>query len=115
MTFKTKLQDGRIPLPTRLRTLAGVADGDRLDVTFDRGRFIVTPAPTGPAKKSKQQRAGFLQELRDNAPDWLKDAWAESKRKGTDKLTMREINAEIAATRREVRTRQRAQLKQPVR
>lgn len=36
-------------------------------------------------------------------PEWLKEIWAESKRKGLDKLTMREIDAEIAAYRREAR------------
>jgi hypothetical protein len=34
------------------------------------------------------------------APDWLKKIWAESKRKGTNKLSMRQIDAEIAAVRR---------------
>lgn len=36
-------------------------------------------------------------------PKVLEEIWAESRRKGTDKLTMREINAEIAAFRREER------------
>lgn len=36
-------------------------------------------------------------------PGVLKEIWAESKRKGLNKLTMREINAEIAACRREKR------------
>ena len=36
-------------------------------------------------------------------PKVLQEIWADSKRKGTDKLTMREINAEIAAYRREKR------------
>jgi prevent-host-death family protein len=35
------------------------------------------------------------------APDWLKSIWANSKKNGTDKLTMREIDEEIAAVRRE--------------
>ena len=39
------------------------------------------------------------------APKWLKEIWAESKRKGTDQLTMRQIDAEIAAARREQRRR----------
>jgi len=34
-------------------------------------------------------------------PAWLEEIWAASRRNGTDKLTMREINAEIAASRRE--------------
>jgi prevent-host-death family protein len=41
------------------------------------------------------------------APDWLKSIQADSKKNGTDKLTMREIDAEIAATRRDI-ARQKA-------
>ena len=41
------------------------------------------------------------------APDWLKDIQAEAKRKGLDKLTMADIDAEIAATRRARRQRRR--------
>jgi len=33
------------------------------------------------------------------APGWLKDAWAESRKNGTDKLTMRETDREIAEVR----------------
>ena len=36
-------------------------------------------------------------------PAWLKAIGAEAKRKGLDKLTMRQIDAEIAAARRERR------------
>jgi prevent-host-death family protein len=36
------------------------------------------------------------------APDWLKSAWAESKKNGTDKLTMRDIDAIIAGDRAQV-------------
>jgi len=35
------------------------------------------------------------------APQWLKTIQTTSKRRGTSKLTMRQINAEIAAARRE--------------
>ncbi len=38
-------------------------------------------------------------------PDWLQDSWDDAKRKGLDKLSMEEINAEIAASRRERRER----------
>ena len=34
-------------------------------------------------------------------PQWLADIQAASKRRGTNKLTMRQIDAEIAAARRE--------------
>jgi prevent-host-death family protein len=37
------------------------------------------------------------------APDWLKEAWADSKAAGTGKMTMDEINEEIATFRREKR------------
>jgi prevent-host-death family protein len=36
-------------------------------------------------------------------PDWLERAWSQAKRKGLDKLTMEDIDAEIAAVRRERR------------
>src|SRR6266404_528894 len=39
------------------------------------------------------------------APDWLKDIQDDAKRKGLDKLTMADIDAEIAAVRRERRER----------
>lgn len=34
-------------------------------------------------------------------PDWLQKAWAGAKRRGLDRLTLDEINAEIDAHRRE--------------
>jgi prevent-host-death family protein len=33
------------------------------------------------------------------APDWLKNIWADAKKNGTDRLTMRDIDEEIAAVR----------------
>jgi hypothetical protein len=36
-------------------------------------------------------------------PDWLKKIGDEAKRKGPNKLSMRQIDAEIAASRRESR------------
>jgi prevent-host-death family protein len=38
-------------------------------------------------------------------PDWLEKSWDSAKRQGLDKLTTREIDAEIAASRRERRGR----------
>lgn len=40
-------------------------------------------------------------------PDWLKKIGEASKRRGTDKLTMRAIDVEIAAVRRQMRLRAR--------
>jgi len=45
------------------------------------------------------------------APQWLKDIQASSKRRGANKLTMRQIDAEIAKVRRQGRNG----IKQPVR
>jgi len=39
-------------------------------------------------------------------PNWLKDIQEDAKRKGLDKLTTSDIDAEIAAARRERRERQ---------
>jgi len=36
-------------------------------------------------------------------PDWLEKSWDSAKRQGLDKLTTKEIDAEIAATRRDRR------------
>ncbi|HEY9125643.1 MAG TPA: type II toxin-antitoxin system Phd/YefM family antitoxin [Acidobacteriaceae bacterium] len=38
-----------------------------------------------------------------NAPAWLREAWEGSRKRGVDKLTMEEIDEEIAAYRREKR------------
>lgn len=38
-------------------------------------------------------------------PDWLQDLWAASKRRGTDKLTPRQIDLIIGKARRELRTK----------
>ena len=36
-------------------------------------------------------------------PNWLEKSWDNAKRRGLDKLTMKDIDAEIAASRRERR------------
>ena len=69
-----------------------VCQGDVLEVKVERGKLTYTPkvlmdrlrelAPTPPALKAVQE---------------------DAKRKGTDKLTMCDINAEVAALRRQTR------------
>ena len=39
-----------------------------------------------------------------SAPDWLRDAWADAKNRGLDKLTTEEIDTEIDDYRREKRS-----------
>src|ERR1700686_4690015 len=38
-------------------------------------------------------------------PDWLEKSWDTAKRRGLDKLTIKDIDAEIAASRRDRRAR----------
>jgi prevent-host-death family protein len=40
------------------------------------------------------------------APDWLKEIQDDAQRKGADKLTMADIDAEVAAVRQQRRARQ---------
>jgi hypothetical protein len=53
------------------------------------------------------KRKRSLREIKDYintiapAPDWLKEIQEDAKRKGLDKLTMKEIDAEIEAVRNE--------------
>ena len=107
MTYRTKIQDGQIVVPSRLRRLAGLAEGDPLDVTFEQGKLVmvapVRSARTAPAPKStpKKRRQEFLQKLRTSAPESLKRMSADSKCHGTDKMSMRQIDAIIAEVRAE--------------
>ena len=43
-----------------------------------------------------------------SAPDWLRESWADAKKRGLNKLTMEEIDAEIEAYRREKRAAAKA-------
>jgi hypothetical protein len=62
---------------------------------------------SAPRRTAKQRREGFLKELRASAPESLKRMWEASRRNGTDKMSMREINAEIAAYRKEARQKRK--------
>ncbi len=41
----------------------------------------------------------------DSAPDWLQESWERAKRLGLDRLSVEEIDAEIAAARKTRRNR----------
>ncbi len=86
-----------------------MADGDRLDVTLDQGRLIVTPDRPSVREPHKKNRKRLLAELGAALEDLRKDA----ERKGANRMTMRQINAEIAAYRKEKRQKEQA-VKQPV-
>ena len=99
VTVKDKYQ---VVIPQAIREKLGISRGDVLEAKAERGRITYTPkTANGRSPGSKAERERFLKQLRAEAPAWLKETWAASKRRGTDKLTMREIDAEIAAVRRE--------------
>jgi AbrB family looped-hinge helix DNA binding protein len=102
VTVKNKYQ---IVIPQAIRKKLGITCGDVLEAKVERGRLTYTPkAVIDRIPAGKAERARFFKQLRDKAPAWLEQIWATSKSRGTDKLTMRQINAEISAARRE-RTR----------
>jgi AbrB family looped-hinge helix DNA binding protein len=97
VTVKNKYQ---VVIPQALREELGISRGDVLEAKVERGRLTYTPKAVIdriPADKAERER--FFKKLREQAPDWLKETWAASKRRGTDKLTMRQIDAEVSAVR----------------
>jgi AbrB family looped-hinge helix DNA binding protein len=98
VTVKDRYQ---VVIPRDLREKLGIGRGDILEAKVERGRLTYTPKSViNRIPSGKAERTRFLKRLHDEAPEWLKEMWAESKRRGTDTITMREINAEIAAIRR---------------
>jgi AbrB family looped-hinge helix DNA binding protein len=98
VTVKNKFQ---VVIPQAIRKQLGLGLGDVLEAKVDRGRLTYTPKmiiDRIPAGKAARER--FFKQLRAEAPASLKAVWTASKRHGTDKLTMREIDAEITAVRR---------------
>jgi AbrB family looped-hinge helix DNA binding protein len=99
VTVKNKYQ---VVIPQALREQLGISRGDVLEAKVERGRLTYTPKTVIdriPAGKTERER--FFKKLSDEAPAWLKEIGAASKRRGTDKLTMRQIDAEVAAVRRQ--------------
>jgi AbrB family looped-hinge helix DNA binding protein len=91
----------RVVIPQSIREELGIGCGDVLEARVERGRITYTPMiviDRVPAGKIERER--FLEQLREQAPAWLKETWTASRRRGTDKLSTRQINAEISAVRR---------------
>ena len=98
VTVKDKYQ---VVIPQALREKLGISRGDVLEAKVERGRITYTPkAVVDRIPAGKIERERFFKQLREQAPAWLKETWAASKRRGTDKITTRQINAEISAVRR---------------
>jgi len=90
VTVKNKYQ---VVIPQALREKLGINRGDVLEVRVERGRLTYIPKTfIDRIPEGKAERARFLKQLQNEAPAWLKERWAASKKRGTGKLTMREIN-----------------------
>src|ERR1022692_2312675 len=109
VTVKNKY---RVVIPQALREKLAITRGDVLEAKVEDGRITYTPQtvidriPSPPRTvihripAGKIERERFFKQLREQAPNWLKETWTASSRRGTDKLTTRQINAENSAVRR---------------
>jgi hypothetical protein len=71
-------------------------------VSLIGGRFVATPAGGRSASPKPPSRwKTVLSRLRAEAPASLEAMWTDSRRHGTGKMTMREIDALIAEVRAE--------------
>lgn len=105
VTVKNKYQ---VVIPQAIREKLGISQGDVLEAKVEGGRITYTPKSVIdriPANKAAREQ--FFRQLRAETPACLKDVWAVSKRRGTDKLTIREIDAEVAAVRKRVKRTKR--------
>ncbi|SRR5260370_12739496 len=108
VTVKNKYQ---VVIPRAIRETLGISRGDLLEAKVERGRITYTPKMVvDRIPRGKAAREQFFKRLREEAPTWLKETWKASKRRGTDRLSMGEINSETTAVRqrRAKKTRQLA-------
>jgi AbrB family looped-hinge helix DNA binding protein len=111
-TTLIKLQrKGQMVIPRSLREQVGVSEGTLMEVAVvEGGRFLITPQVTldraivADPKKSRKQ----LMQALSAAVEGIRQ---EAKENDLAKLTMKQINAEVAASRRN-QAKKRA--KQPV-
>ena len=96
-----KLQrKGQMVIPRSLREEAGVAEGTLMKVAVVKGgQFLLTPQFTIDRSVVTHNRKDRKQLLKDLA-QVVSEIRQEAKEKGIDKMSMREINAAVDATRR---------------
>jgi AbrB family looped-hinge helix DNA binding protein len=91
---------GQVVIPRSLREQVGVAEGDLMEIeVVEGGRFLFTPKVmiNRGLVTGKKNRKPVLADL----AAVVEDLRQEAKAKGLDKMTMREINAEVEAYRRQ--------------
>ena len=92
------IKETNFVVPPSLRRQAGFKLGDHVEFRASRGVIIILPKPERPSPLIEAFRASH----------------EDAKRNGTDKMTMKQINAEIAAYRKEKREQAVAATKQRV-
>jgi AbrB family looped-hinge helix DNA binding protein len=99
-----KLQrKGQMVIPRSLREEAGVSEGTLMKVAVVKGgRFLLTPQFTIDRSVVADHKGNRKQVLRDLA-QVVAEIRQEAKQKGIDKMPMSEINAAVAAVRRDQR------------
>src|SRR5215470_17750232 len=91
VTVKNKYQ---VVIPRQVRVKLGIALGDVLEARAERGKIVYAPkvvVDRHAVKRAQGRRNEFLRALR--------AVQADAKRKGLDKVTMRDIDAMIAEVR----------------
>ena len=86
----------QVVIPESIRDQIGVEIGDILEVKAERGKITLTP-------KSIVNRIREIAPI----PKALREMQETAQRTGANKLTMKEINAEIAAYRQEQKEKKR--------
>jgi prevent-host-death family protein len=97
----------RTPTPTVVSALTARTQFGQIlrRVRENRERFLVDRR--GEPQAIVMSLEDFL-DLVAPPPEWLKSIWADSKRNGTDKLSMREIDSVIAEVRRDAKAKKPA-------
>jgi len=87
-SIRIKVRKGfRITIPKSFRDELGIRPGDFAEVNARAGKIMITPSD--------------YVETFASTPTWLKAIGAEAKRKGLNKVPMKQIDTDIAAGRRE--------------
>ena len=101
---------GQVVIPRSLREQVGVTEGDLMEIqVLEGGRFLFTPKLmiNRELVSGKKPRRQVLAEL----AAVVEGLRQEAKEKGLDKITMKQINAEVEAYRRQ---QSKKKIKQPV-
>ena len=64
MSFVKVQHKGQVTIPTRLRTRAGISEGDVVKATFDHGKIIFTPKRVVSRRKSIATEDEYTREQR---------------------------------------------------